>query len=199
MTAIVTETLLAFDVGARTHEFVHETAGKLEQGQLQNDISAVRSFLARLLKDGRRLRVIMEATGIYFLDLALVAHELDAEVVVINPKAGHHFAKGLGLRSKTDAIDARMLLEFLRRMPLTRWGAAGPGPARPQLRAHRGREYRGRPSTPLRGSGARGRSGASPRPTLDSRRRRYSEVGAADALAPWLIRGSALRRAPCCR
>jgi len=121
MTAIVTETLLAFDVGARTHEFVHETAGKLEQGQLQNDISAVRSFLARLLKDGRRLRVIMEATGIYFLDLALVAHELGAEVVVINPKAGHHFAKGLGLRSKTDAIDARMLLEFLRRMPLTRW------------------------------------------------------------------------------
>ena len=67
----LTETLLAFDVGARTHEFVHETAGKLEQGQLQNDISAVRSFLARLLKDGRRLRVIMEATGIYFLDLAL--------------------------------------------------------------------------------------------------------------------------------
>jgi len=121
MTAIVTETLLAFDVGARTHEFVHETAGKLEQGQLQNDISAVRSFLARLLKDGRRLRVIMEATGIYFLDLALVAHELGAEVVVINPKAGHHFAKGLGLRSKSDAIDARMLLEFLRRMPLTRW------------------------------------------------------------------------------
>ena len=117
----LTETLLAFDVGARTHEFVHETAGKLEQGQLQNDISAVRSFLARLLKDGRRLRVIMEATGIYFLDLALVAHELGAEVVVINPKAGHHFAKGLGLRSKTDAIDARMLLEFLRRMPLTRW------------------------------------------------------------------------------
>ncbi|MBK6280297.1 MAG: transposase [Gammaproteobacteria bacterium] len=112
---------MAFDVGARTHEFVHETAGKLEQGQLQNDISAVRSFLARLLKDGRRLRVIMEATGIYFLDLALVAHELGAEVVVINPKAGHHFAKGLGLRSKTDAIDARMLLEFLRRMPLTRW------------------------------------------------------------------------------
>lgn len=121
MTATVSETLVAFDVGAKSHEFVQETAGKAKQGALASDISTVRAFLLRLRKDGRRLRVIMEATGIYFLDLALVAHELGAEVVVINPKAAHHFAKGLGLRSKTDAIDARMLLEFLRRMPLTRW------------------------------------------------------------------------------
>ena len=62
MTA-VTETLLAFDVGAKTHEFVHETAGTLEQGKLESDLSAIRAFLARLLKDGRRLRVIMEATA----------------------------------------------------------------------------------------------------------------------------------------
>ena len=68
MTAIVSETLLAFDVGARTDEFVHETGGKLEQGQLQNDISAVRSSW-RVAKYRRRLRVIMEAMGIYFLDL----------------------------------------------------------------------------------------------------------------------------------
>ncbi len=121
MTATVSETLLAFDVGAKSHQFAQETAGKAKQGTLASDISTVRAFLLRLRKDGRRLRVIMEATGIYFLDLALVAHELGAEVVVINPKAAHHFAKGLGLRSKTDAIDARMLLEFLRRMPLTRW------------------------------------------------------------------------------
>ncbi|MBK6279828.1 MAG: hypothetical protein IPF57_17710, partial [Gammaproteobacteria bacterium] len=91
---------MAFDVGARTREFVHETAGKLEQGQLQNDISAVRSFLARLLKDGRRLRVIMEATGIYFLDLALVAHELGAEVVVINPKRDITSPRGWGCAAR---------------------------------------------------------------------------------------------------
>lgn len=121
MATAIRETLLAFDVGARAHRFVYETAGQQVQGTLESDTSAVRSFLAQRLKEGHRLRVIMEATGIYFLDLALVAHELGAEVVVINPKAGHHFAKGLGLRSKTDAIDARMLLEFLRRMPLTRW------------------------------------------------------------------------------
>jgi transposase len=121
MAAAVTETLLAFDVGARSHEFFLDTQGCCEAGVLRNEPAAMRAFLQRLLRDGRRLRVIMEATGVYFLDLALLAHELGAEVVVINPKAAHNFAKALGQRSKTDALDARMLLEFLRRMPLTRW------------------------------------------------------------------------------
>lgn len=121
MSAVAAETLLAFDIGAKFHEFVHDTQGRCEAGQLRNEMGAMRTFLKGLLQDGRRLRVIMEATGIYFLDLALLAHELDAEVVVINPKAAHNFAKALGRRSKTDVLDARMLLEFLRRMPLNRW------------------------------------------------------------------------------
>ena len=45
----------------------------MEAGELRNDMGAMRAFLKRLLQDGRRLRVIMEATGIYFLDLALLA------------------------------------------------------------------------------------------------------------------------------
>lgn len=121
MTTIATETLLAFDIGARTHEFFLATQERCDAGELPNEPVAMRAFLDRLRRDGRRLRVIMEATGIYFLDLALLAHERGAEVVVINPKSAHNFAKALGQRSKTDALDARMLLEFLRRMPLTRW------------------------------------------------------------------------------
>ena len=121
MATTANETLLAFDIGARTHEFIHDTQGRCEAGELPNAPLAMRAFLERLLRNGRRLRVIMEATGIYFLDLALLAHDLGAEVVVINPKTAHNFAKALGQRSKTDALDVRMLLEFLRRMPLTPW------------------------------------------------------------------------------
>lgn len=121
MTTTATETLLAFDIGAKTHEFFLDAQGRCKAGELPNEPVAMRTFLERLRRDGRRLRVIMEATGIYFLDLALLAHELGAEVVVINPKSAHNFAKALGQRSKTDALDARMLLEFLRRMPLNRW------------------------------------------------------------------------------
>ena len=46
MTTAIPVTLLAFDVGAKAHEFVHETAGKLEQGKLENDPSAMRAFLS---------------------------------------------------------------------------------------------------------------------------------------------------------
>src|SRR5690606_39690942 len=44
-----------------------------------------------------------------------------AEVMVINPKAAHHFAKARGQRNKTDAIDAAMLLDYLPRMPFRPW------------------------------------------------------------------------------
>jgi transposase len=121
MTTSDSESLLAFDIGARTHQFFYETQGRCEGGELPNEPATLRAFLERLLRNGRGLRIILEATGIYFLDLALLAHELGAEVVVINPKQAHNFAKALGQRSKTDALDARMLLECLRRMPLNRW------------------------------------------------------------------------------
>ena len=117
----LTEILLAFDIGAKSHQFALDLGDRIEQGEIRNEPMALRAFLQRLLKSGRRVRVLMEATGIYFLDLALLAHELGAEVVVINPKQAHNFAKALGLRSKTDRLDARMLLEFLRRMPLEQW------------------------------------------------------------------------------
>ena len=120
--AAVAETLVAFDIGAKRHQFAVDAESCIEEGEIRNESKAMHASLERLMNEGRRrVRVIMEATGIYFLDLALLAHELGAEVVVINPKLAHNFAKALGQRSKTDRLDARMLLELLRRMPLQRW------------------------------------------------------------------------------
>jgi transposase len=66
--------------------------------------------------------VCLEATGIYHLDLALALHRARGiEVMVVNPTAARDFGRALLLRSKTDRVDARVLLEFAQRMPFEPW------------------------------------------------------------------------------
>lgn len=112
---------LSLDIGAAQHAFCFEDADVRKAGKVDSSPAELRRFLASKVSKARPLRVIMEATGIYYLDAAVIAAELGAEVVVVNPKAAHNFAKALQQRSKTDALDAAMLLEFLKRMPHKRW------------------------------------------------------------------------------
>ena len=124
-----TPVLLALDIGARKHAFASEHDGRRTVGTVANDPQQLRAFLKDLMRPNGTLQVLMEATGIYYLDVALIAEELGAQVSVINPRTAHNFAKALGQRSKTDALDAVMLLDFLKRMPFTPWQA----PAKPLL------------------------------------------------------------------
>jgi transposase len=67
------------------------------------------------------VRVSLEATGIYSLDLALALDAAErVEVAVLNPKRVHDFARSLR-RSKTDTADALMLAEFSLRMDFVAW------------------------------------------------------------------------------
>lgn len=66
-------------------------------------------------------RVVLEATGIYYLDAALALHEAGLRLSVINPRAAHHFAKALLETSKTDRIDAAILAQYARRMEPKSW------------------------------------------------------------------------------
>ena len=113
--------LLAFDVGAKRHAFASRFDQQKERGELTNELVAMRRFLLAQKAKCRHLRVVVEATGVYFLDLALTAIEIGAEVMVINPKRAHHFAQALSTRSKTDAIDAGVLLVYLERMAFRPW------------------------------------------------------------------------------
>lgn len=98
-----------------------------------------RTALVRwLLASGRVVRVVMEATGLYGLDWALrLDVEASLELMVANPRAVRHFAQALMKRSKSDPIDAGVLLEFARRMPFVRW--TRPSPAALGLHALAGR------------------------------------------------------------
>lgn len=77
--------------------------------------------------------VCMEATGVYWEACAafLVAHDL--RVSVVNPAQIKAFGSSRLVRSKTDAVDARLIAEFCQRMTPGTWQP--PSPAEQALRA----------------------------------------------------------------
>ena len=78
--------------------------------------------LLRTLTRGGKVRVCLEATGLYGLDLALqLSQHEQIEVMVANPRAVRHFAQALMQRSKNDQLDAVVLREFAARMPFVPW------------------------------------------------------------------------------
>ncbi len=56
--------------------------------------------------------VVLEATGSYWVALAVALHEWGYRVAVVNPRQAHHFAKAQLRRAKTDALDAQALAEL---------------------------------------------------------------------------------------
>lgn len=86
-----------------------------------------RSLLAGLRHLGSTVRVTLEATGVYSLDLALfLAAAPEVELAVVNPKLIRRFAESLDERSKDDPLDARVLLEYTVRMPFRAWQPPSP-------------------------------------------------------------------------
>lgn len=69
------------------------------------------------------VRVAMEASGTYSLDVALVLAGMGQRVQLemVNPRRARRFAESLGQRSKTDPVDARALCQYAQRMPMLRW------------------------------------------------------------------------------
>jgi transposase len=83
---------------------------------IANDAAAVRQVVQQLRAAGAALAVIVvEATG--GLERPLLDALLDADlpVALVNPGHVRHFAKGMGKLAKTDAVDAKVLVEFARR------------------------------------------------------------------------------------
>jgi transposase len=75
-----------------------------------NKPAALKTFLLSLPAGAS---IAMEATGSYHQCLADLAHELGLRVYVLNPRDLYHYAKGVGMRAKTDRVDAALIARFL--------------------------------------------------------------------------------------
>jgi len=90
--------------------------------EVENTPEDHQKLIQRLRRSDRKVRVCLESTGVYGLDLALALHRaVGIEVMVLNPRAARNFAKVLMRRSKTDPVDARVLREYVRRMEFVAW------------------------------------------------------------------------------
>jgi transposase len=67
------------------------------------------------------LSYVMEATGVYYENLAYFLTEKSQIVHVLLPNKAKHFAKSLDIKSKTDEIDAKMLTQVGLERQLVRW------------------------------------------------------------------------------
>src|SRR5665647_3424492 len=84
--------------------------GSLPTGKLANQRTALLAFLKGLPPGSR---IGMESTGIYHELFANTAHQLGFIVVVLNPKDARHYAKAVGLRGKTDRVDAELIARMI--------------------------------------------------------------------------------------
>ena len=111
------------DVSAKAFTFIMDCEGtRTEASDLPNDPKGHRKLIRRITKKGFQARVVLRATGNYSLDLALALHRAPrVEVMVANPRAVSQFAVAYLRRSKTDALDALVLVELAKRMPFEAW------------------------------------------------------------------------------
>jgi transposase len=65
--------------------------------------------------------VVLEATGSYWISLAVTLHQAGYAVSVVNPAHAHAFAHSLPRRAKTDALDAQLLAQFASERQPPRW------------------------------------------------------------------------------
>lgn len=109
------------DVSAQTLAIAVIEGDHVLQREFSNRSSGHRELILWLGKRHGRVRVSLEATGIYSLDLALAldtaAH---IELAVLNPKLVNRFAQTL-VRSQSDDAAALVLAHYSQRMPFTRW------------------------------------------------------------------------------
>ncbi len=115
---------VGIDVSAKSFAVAGEKAatGECWACELDNNFKGHQQLIRRLSKRSDPTRVCLESTGVYGLDLALALFRAEGiEVMMVNPRAARNFAKALMQRSKTDPVDARVLLEFARRMDFRPW------------------------------------------------------------------------------
>ena len=132
MTKVMGPVFVGIDVSARTLVVALERDHQpgRQRREFLNTAVGHEGLIQWLSKSATAVQVCIEATGLYSLDLALALHRAEGiEVMVANPRAIADFAKALLQRSKTDQLDAEVMLEFARRMPFVAWQP----PSSPQL------------------------------------------------------------------
>lgn len=89
--------------------------------QTQKQWSQLASKLLEICPNPEECLVIMEVTGTYWMQMALYLYETGFHLSVINPMRSRYFARLMLQKTKTDAVDARLLAQMGMLMNPPRW------------------------------------------------------------------------------
>jgi transposase len=112
---------VGIDIAAKSFDMVSREQGKNAKPTSFAQSGEGHAKAIKALKALNPRHIVMEATGIYYLDLAVALANAGLPVSVINPKSYHHFAQLKLAGSKTDGIDSALLAEYGERMSPPLW------------------------------------------------------------------------------
>jgi transposase len=96
--------------------------GKVKTKVVPNKAAGFEALRAWLAKNGvHRAHVCMEATGVYWEAIAEDLADHGFAVSVVNPKQIKSCGETLGVRSKTDDVDAKLIAEFCAKLNPPLW------------------------------------------------------------------------------
>lgn len=95
-----------------------------------NNIQGFRELMSYAKEKRGQLKAhlyfVMEATGVYYENLAYFLNEKHQNVIVILPNKTKNYSKTLSIKSKTDPLDARMITQFGLERQMQLWSVPSP-------------------------------------------------------------------------
>lgn len=114
--------VLGIDVAKRKFDCALLNEGRFRTKVFENNATGIEACMSWITRHaGQTVQACLEATGPYAEALAEALYDSGHTVSLINPARSRAFAQGLGLRTKTDAVDARTLARFCEAMKPGTW------------------------------------------------------------------------------
>ncbi len=114
--------VVGVDIAAKTFTAAWTPTTKpVSFNQTTEGFQKLQDSLLAVVRKPHDVLVVMEATGSYWVSLAVALHEMGFDVSVVNPKVIHNYAKTLPRRSKTDTLDAQLIRQFGAERTPPRW------------------------------------------------------------------------------
>jgi len=114
---------IGIDISAKSFDLVVRKQNKPSKPKCFEQSVDGHQRCLKMLKKLKPTLIVMEATGVYYLDLAIMLYKANLPIAVINPASFKRFAELMLTQSKTDSIDAALLAEFAQRMEPRLWVA----------------------------------------------------------------------------
>ncbi|PSR54018.1 IS110 family transposase [Adhaeribacter arboris] len=117
----VAKATLAVCLGTLRQDLEKEFISIAEVANTSAGFQKITDWLTKLGVNKEKLVVVLEATGVYHEALAVYLHQKGFAISVMQSGRVKRYAQSLDQRSKTDALDSRMLAMLGCERKLTRW------------------------------------------------------------------------------